>query len=84
MCGDQLSSSWEAENRMMGQYDKGGDAWATKEFKPVIEKFQTEFEIFQSNYPNVIPYETCLCRQAGVVEIRSLYLNAQIYITHSR
>jgi hypothetical protein len=42
MCGDQLSSSWEAENRMMGQYDNGGDAWATKEFKPIIEKFQTE------------------------------------------
>ena len=42
MCGDQLSSSWEAENRMLGYYDNGAEAWATKEFKPVIEKFQKE------------------------------------------
>ena len=42
MCGDQLSSQWEAENRLMGNYDNGGDAWATKEFKPIIEKFQKE------------------------------------------
>ena len=42
MCGDQLSSQWEAENRLMGHYDNGGDAWARKEFKPIIESFQTE------------------------------------------
>ena len=42
MCGDQLSSQWEAENRMMGHYDNGGDAWALKENKPIIDKFQTE------------------------------------------
>lgn len=42
MCGDQLSSQWEAENRIMGHYDHGGDAWARKEFKPIIETFQTE------------------------------------------
>jgi organic radical activating enzyme len=42
MCGDQLSSSWEAENRMLGYYDNGAEAWATKEFKPIIEKFQKE------------------------------------------
>jgi organic radical activating enzyme len=42
MCGDQLSSSWEAENRMMGHYDNGGDAWALKENKPIIDKFQAE------------------------------------------
>ena len=42
MCGDQLSSSWEAENRMRGNYDKGTDAWASKEYKPIIEKFQKE------------------------------------------
>ena len=42
MCGDQLSSSWEAENRKLGLYGGGGDAWASKQYKPVIEKFQTE------------------------------------------
>ena len=42
MCGDQLSSSWEAENRMLGHYDRGGDAWALKENKPIIEQFQKE------------------------------------------
>lgn len=42
MCGDQLSSSWEAENRMRGNYDNGTDAWASKEYKPIIEKFQKE------------------------------------------
>jgi hypothetical protein len=42
MCGDQLSSQWEAENRMLGYYDNGAEAWATKEFKPIIEKFQKE------------------------------------------
>ena len=42
MCGDQLSSSWEAENRKRGNYDKGTDAWASKEYKPIIEKFQKE------------------------------------------
>ena len=42
MCGDQLSSQWEAENRMMGHYDNGHDAWATKKYKPLIETFQKE------------------------------------------
>lgn len=42
MCGDQLSSQWEAENRMMGNYENGGDAWAMKQNKPIIEKFQKE------------------------------------------
>lgn len=42
MCGDQLSSQWEAENRMAGHYDKGHDAWATKKYKPLIENFQKE------------------------------------------
>mgnify|MGYP000167714149 CR=1 FL=1 len=44
MCGDQLSSQWEAENRMLGYYDNGAEAWATKEYKPIIEKFQKERE----------------------------------------
>jgi hypothetical protein len=44
MCGDQLSSSWEAERRAMGDYDMEGNAdfWARKENKPAIEKFQAE------------------------------------------
>lgn len=42
MCGDQLSSQWEAENRMAGHYDNGHDAWATKKYKPLIENFQKE------------------------------------------
>ena len=42
MCGDQLSSQWEAENRMMGNYENGGDAWALKQNKLIIEKFQKE------------------------------------------
>lgn len=42
MCGDQLSSQWEAENRMMGNYDHGTDAWASKEYKSTIQKFQKE------------------------------------------
>jgi hypothetical protein len=42
MCGDQLSSQWEAENRKLGKYNHGGDAWASKQYKPVIEKFQKE------------------------------------------
>lgn len=44
MCGDQLSSSWEAERRMMGHYDMPGntDYWAQKHNKPVIETFQRD------------------------------------------
>lgn len=44
MCGDQLSSSWEAERRMMGDYDREDSVeyWAKKENKPAIEAFQKE------------------------------------------
>ena len=44
MCGDQLSSSWEAERRMMGDYDQeeNTDFWARKENKPAIETFQRD------------------------------------------
>tara|TARA_X000001382_G_scaffold127533_1_gene115561 strand:+ start:367 stop:1716 length:1350 start_codon:yes stop_codon:yes gene_type:complete len=44
MCGDQLSSSWESERRMMGDYDReeNTDFWAKKENKPAIDKFQKE------------------------------------------
>jgi organic radical activating enzyme len=53
MCGDQLSSQWEAENRMMGHYENGGDAWAMKQNKPIIDKFQKEVaekELWDSIY----------------------------------
>jgi MoaA/NifB/PqqE/SkfB family radical SAM enzyme len=44
MCGDQLSSQWEAERRAMGHYDMdgNGDFWAQKQNKPVIESFQKD------------------------------------------
>jgi hypothetical protein len=44
MCGDQLSSSWEAERRAMGDYDReeNTDFWAQKKNKPAIENFQKE------------------------------------------
>lgn len=44
MCGDQLSSSWEAERRAMGDYERegNGDHWAKKENKPAIENFQKD------------------------------------------
>lgn len=44
MCGDQLSSQWESERRMMGHYDMPGntDYWAKKHNKPIIESFQKD------------------------------------------
>lgn len=57
MCGDQLSSQWEAENRMRGHYDKGHDAWATKKYKPLIENFQKEVaekELWNAVYDKTI------------------------------
>jgi hypothetical protein len=42
MCGDQLSSQWEAENRIMGFYENGSEPWASRDYKPIIEKFQKE------------------------------------------
>tara|TARA_B100002019_G_C21159585_1_gene542572 strand:- start:87 stop:998 length:912 start_codon:yes stop_codon:yes gene_type:complete len=44
MCGDQLSSSWEAERRAMGDYDQpeNTDYWAQKKNKPAIETFQRD------------------------------------------
>lgn len=57
MCGDQLSSAWENENRKRGVYDQGVDAWATKKYKPIIEKFQktvAEEELWNAVYENRI------------------------------
>lgn len=44
MCGDQLSSSWEAERRAMGDYDREDSVeyWAQKKNKPAIETFQRD------------------------------------------
>jgi organic radical activating enzyme len=42
MCGDQLSSQWEAENRIRNWYKDGNDAWAQKENKSIISTFQKE------------------------------------------
>jgi hypothetical protein len=42
MCGDQLSSAWEAERRSLGEYTGHGDQWALPENKEIIEKFQKE------------------------------------------
>lgn len=59
MCGDQLSSSWEAERRAMGDYDKEGntDLWALKKNKPAIEAFQkdvAEAELWEAVKSGVI------------------------------
>jgi organic radical activating enzyme len=59
MCGDQLSSSWEAERRAMGDYDQEGntDFWALKENKPAIENFQkdvAEAELWEAVKSGVI------------------------------
>lgn len=42
MCGEQLSSSWEAEKRLMNVWDRNRDKWMLPENKKTIEKFQTE------------------------------------------
>ena len=53
MCGDQLSSQWENENRKQGYYDNGVDAWASDLYKPLISNFQktvVEKELWDSVY----------------------------------
>ena len=53
MCGDQLSSQWENENRKQGYYDNGVDAWASDLYKPLIGNFQktvVEKELWDSVY----------------------------------
>jgi len=42
MCGEQLSSSWEAEKRMMNGWSQENDPWMIPSNKAMIEKFQTE------------------------------------------
>lgn len=41
MCGQQLSSSWEAENRRFDEWSRVHEPWMIPEVKQVIEKFQT-------------------------------------------
>lgn len=41
MCGDQLSSSWEAENRARGLYNNAGENfWANEKYQNQISEFQ--------------------------------------------
>ena len=42
MCGEQLSSKWEAEKRKLGQWDPQHDPWMIPENKQKIETFQQE------------------------------------------
>jgi hypothetical protein len=42
MCGEQLSSSWESEKRVMQMWDPKQDPWMIPENKKQIEKFQSE------------------------------------------
>lgn len=40
MCGEQLSSSWETEKRLMNAWDSKKDAWMIPENKKIVEDFQ--------------------------------------------
>lgn len=40
MCGEQLSSSWETEKRLMNAWNPDKDAWMIPENKKVVELFQ--------------------------------------------
>lgn len=40
MCGEQLSSSWETEKRLMNAWNPDKDAWMIPENKKVVEQFQ--------------------------------------------
>ena len=42
MCGEQLSSSWESERRLMNNWDPQGAKWMIPENKDKIVKFQRE------------------------------------------
>ena len=42
MCGDQLSSSWENENRNRGLYNNNNDDWTKIENNEIINKFQKQ------------------------------------------
>ena len=42
MCGEQLSSSWEAEKRQHNTLNLKREIWMRQENKPKIEKFQVE------------------------------------------
>jgi hypothetical protein len=41
MCGEQLSSSWETEKRLMNMWDPARDKWMIQENKAKIEDFQS-------------------------------------------
>jgi hypothetical protein len=42
MCGEQLSSSWETEKRLMKKWDPKREKWMTAENKAVIQQYQKE------------------------------------------
>jgi len=42
MCGDQLSSSWEAERRQMKNWTPEGDPWMTPENRTKLQNFTRE------------------------------------------
>lgn len=57
MCGEQLSSSWEAEKRIMKMWDPKNDPWMMPENKDLIEDFQSsvaENELWEAVKNNTI------------------------------
>lgn len=57
MCGEQLSSSWETEKRIMKMWDPKNDPWMMPENKDLIENFQStvaESELWEAVKNNTI------------------------------
>jgi organic radical activating enzyme len=57
MCGEQLSSSWESEKRLMNMWNPAYDKWMIPENKIKIENFQStvaENELWQAVKNNTI------------------------------
>lgn len=57
MCGEQLSSSWESEKRVMQIWNPKNDPWMIPENKELIEKFQStvaESELWEAVKNNTI------------------------------
>lgn len=57
MCGEQLSSSWESEKRIMKMWDPKTDPWMMPENKDLIEDFQStvaESELWEAVKNNTI------------------------------
>jgi len=57
MCGEQLSSSWESEKRILNMWNPSVDRWMVHENKNQIENFQTtvvESELWEAVKNNTI------------------------------